>query len=309
MWGPLHQAVASGKGALVERLLALGADLNATTAHGLVPLEIAVREEQPAMVALLIEAGAAIDGGEFTPLMSASIKDEAALVERLLELGADLERRAPNPYLDNDDTPRNAIEHAESAGAKAVIELLSARHGGGFATLQGATEADDPEAIAALIAAGADPNQVSGEHRRSPLHLARSAAAIKALIAGGAAPNLQDKDGRSPLMTAMFNEASALERVEALLEAGADPNLRDGELEHSLHFAVCLGDPVVVKALLKGGAKAHIKTSNMQPLHVAAAKGDLEIARLLLDAGAKLDAYAYTIHGGQATPPTRGRGQ
>jgi ankyrin repeat protein len=61
--------------------------------------------------------------------------------------------------------------------------------------------------IAALIAAGADPNALDAGGV-APLHKAvrsRCAAAVQALIAGGADPQRRNKNGSTPLRLARHN--------------------------------------------------------------------------------------------------------
>ena len=303
VWGPLHQAAAKGNLKLAKDLLARGAAIDSLTAHHLVPLEVAINNKQQAMIDFLIEAGAKIDGGEFTPLMSAAVIDDVVNTRRLLKLGANPKLEAANPYLENDTTRRSAQEHAESAGAEKAAKALADAAGGGFASLIGATKADDLVAVKQLLAEGAKPNKKSGDEKQGALHLARSAAVLRALIEGGASVNLKDDRGRTPLMVALQRQEELLARAKVLIEGGAKLDIHDNNYLYPLDYAVRLGDLELVKVLIDAGAK--VDRSGMgtkQPLHYAAYLGHLEIAAELIEQGASVERYAFNIHGTQMTP-------
>jgi len=64
----------------------------------------------------------------------------------------------------------------------------------------------------------------------TPLHLAAmnpDTSAMAALIAAGADPNARDQDGSTPLHMAAY--ASRAEHARKLLEAGADPALKNNQ--------------------------------------------------------------------------------
>lgn len=83
------------------------------------------------------------------------------------------------------------------------------------------------EAVSALLAAGADPNEPGGKNELRPLHYAAgrlSAKRVAALLAGGADPSLTDARGRTPADSALeaFERRKSEERVpEKLAEATA----------------------------------------------------------------------------------------
>ena len=87
-----------------------------------------------------------------------------------------------------------------------------------------AVEADNPEAVAALLRAGAPPNsRQDGRSGDFVLQEAarRSAALVDALLKAGAFPNVADEDGRTPLHEAASRRLAGA--VAALVAAGAFP--------------------------------------------------------------------------------------
>lgn len=138
---PLHQAALTGSPALVARLIALGADVNAATnGDGDTPLIEAVRGDKPENLRLLLERGASIDKANESkyhhPLfMTASytLKHRGELARILLDHGAD-----PNM--------RSTKELNASDGGDVLYQAIS-RH-----ALDTARE---------LLKAGADPHAAS----------------------------------------------------------------------------------------------------------------------------------------------------
>ena len=141
------------------------------------------------------------------------------------------------------------------------------------AALHGAIDAANVEAVAALLASGADPNAQKG-HGDSPLHRATErgcAEIVSALLEAGADPNALNLYGHTPLSCAFENGDD--EVVVTLLEAGADPNVFDRYSDSSLlHRAARTGNVKILTTLLMVGADpdAEGPYSGLTPLHHAA---------------------------------------
>jgi ankyrin repeat protein len=130
-----------------------------------------------------------------------------------------------------------AAGDGDLAGIDAAIAAggdVNAVSGHGNSVLYNACFADQLQAIAALLARGADPNRRMTYH--SPvdgrvevgvvaLMVCRSAAAVETLLAAGADPNVSDNQGSTPLMRAAL--AAGPEAVALLLKAGANPAAKD----------------------------------------------------------------------------------
>lgn len=132
----------------------------------------------------------------------------------------------------------------------------------------------------------------------TPLHEAVEAEdldALKALLAAG--PDLEARDHRAltPLLRAVWDDNLAA--VELLLAAGADPNAVDDRERCGLHvLAFRGGSPAVARTLLARGAAADARLSDgTTPLHLAASPEMLEV---LVAAGSNLDAA--NAHGSTA---------
>jgi len=82
--GPLHDAASAGDVEKVGRLLDQGAEIDARSDRGEIPLTLAILSGQDAVVELLTERGAAIDGrnaGGFTALHAAAYVGEIEAAE------------------------------------------------------------------------------------------------------------------------------------------------------------------------------------------------------------------------------------
>jgi uncharacterized protein len=137
----LHEAVALDATDLVGALLDAGAPVDARTADGFTPLQLAAYFGAPVAAALLIERGAHVDAVAdrgSTPLHAAVAGRHPQVVRLLLAAGAQPDARQRGGW-----TPL----------------LAAARHG-------------DAEIVEALLAAGADPT-AAGDDGVRPAELAR----------------------------------------------------------------------------------------------------------------------------------------
>lgn len=103
----LHLAAYFDREEVVSTLLEAGADPDVMATNGtrLRPLHAATAARAPAIVALLVEAGASVDArqsGGFTPLMAAAKHGDTASLRRLLSAGAD-----PNLVADDGSTAQS----------------------------------------------------------------------------------------------------------------------------------------------------------------------------------------------------------
>lgn len=158
--------------------------------------------------------------------------------------------------------------------------------------LHQAAEDGEVDVVKALLAMGADVNEVDPEGQ-TPLFFAASwgnAEACKALIDGGAEVEKKDESGDTPLHEAARSDHLAC--VEVLIEAGATVDSRN-ELEATpLHVASHAGNQDIVQALIDAGAavtgdKAEMK-GGYSALHVAAANGSSNCLTALIENGASL---------------------
>jgi ankyrin repeat protein len=177
--------------------------------------------------------------------------------------------------------------------------------GGGLTALVYAARSNDVESVKALLAAGADVNQVSG-YGWSPLLVAtqnRYYRLAAYLLERGANPNLPNTGGWTPLYLATDNrniengdypvrrpDMDHLEFITLLLDKGADVNAR---VKDSTETRTVFTN----QWLDENGATAFLRASQ---------SGDLELMRLLLKRGA--DPKITTLLGVSALQVAAGIG-
>lgn len=185
----------------------------------------------------------------------AALRNDAAKVATLLNAG--------NSVDTTDDHGRTPAMIAARFGAVDTLRLLtergadlSCRSGLGATALRNAVEHRKPEAVALLLASGANPDETY-PHQSEP----------------------------TPLMKAAF--AGDFATTATLLSYGADPNHASSDSYTALHKAVGGGDRATVQLLLEAGARIdQPDLDGDTPLHWAIWTGATEIALLLLDRGA-----------------------
>ncbi len=332
---PLHTVVVrGGVTAVVEFLLASGADINAKDSSGLTPLFYAVSLGDEGVAELLLAHNADIDardnlGG--TALHSVAMTGTRRMVEFLLANKADVNAkddfgRTPLHYAaeyGKAETVRELLAHnadvnhkdnngvtpfamAEAQRQKAIVALLR-QNGGAQAQSSGHTEIYDAAAngdlkkIQALLKA--HPELISSKDTETgytPLHAAAENGrkdAAELLIANNAEVNARDTKGRTPFEYAVVQRHNDV--AELLLAHQADINAADNQGKTTLHAAAFFGQKDVVEFLLAHKAEADIKDeSGMTPLHSAASQGHKAVAEVLLAHNA--DVNAKTKEG--ATP-------
>jgi ankyrin repeat protein len=196
-------AVVRGDADAMRRAVALGLPVNQhVLENAYTPLHYAVNERRtkPAVVAVLLEAGADVNARTAgalapgrTPLMIAANRGRLDLVRQLLAAGADLHAKAP--------TGIAALAEACWGGKKAanedvVRELLAAGAKPDAEALVAAGRYGSPEMVRLLIAAGATVNEVS--RWGTALHFAvdeKRADTTEALLAVGADPTFRLPEG------------------------------------------------------------------------------------------------------------------
>lgn len=180
-----------------------------------------------------------------------------------------------------------------------------------------AASSGDLEGIRREIQRGAAVDEISptemGRGGMTPLMAAAAAGkpeAVRALLAAGAKPNARSKDGKTALMyAALYADAAT---VRALLDAGAQYDARSDDQWTSLMFAANRGDPSALEAIIAAGANVDAKNKWGQTALMAATRaGDTAKVRALLAAGASINiadnsgetALSIAAAGGDETPP------
>eukprot|EP00854_Cymbomonas_tetramitiformis_P002592 gene2592-3345_t len=236
--GALLKAVQSGDAATARDLLNGGADPNAVS-------------EQ--------------DSEQRAPLHWAALEGYTAIVELLLENGAD----------------------------------LHCRDRFGDPALNSAIKEDRLATVETLLKAGAQVNGDRGDSAR-PLNLAArfgSIPVLEALVQAGAALQIHNEDGATPLHSAII--AGSLPNTNFLLKAGAEVDAihlgqGDSPLFVMIHRHHVQPGNGVLEALMQAGADVNqVNRSRDTPLRLAVRRGCVWAVDALLQHGAKVNANGF----------------
>lgn len=263
----LHLAAGNGDTAVIAALLAHGARIDAREANfGQTPLMWAAAAGRVPAMRVLLGGGADLKATSTVTDMAAQEKAwGAALAARNKRMAA--MRAAEQPPKPVADTAARAVTpnagsgaaaaevpketapagaRADSAQARALTYGQLVGNSGGLTPLLFAVRQGHADAVDALLAAGADVNQVSAGDHTSPLLMATINGHFdlaKHLLEKGADPKLASDAGTTPLYatinvqwaakslypqpTAQYQQQlTYLELMEALIKAGADVNAR-----------------------------------------------------------------------------------
>ncbi|TFB02620.1 Ankyrin-3 [Trichoderma ghanense] len=259
---PLHMAVQHK--AIVQLLLAQGANVGAADVEGRTPLCLAAADGAADVAAWLIVRGANVKTAAKDGRTALHVAvNHTKIAEMLLERGADV----------------NAVD----------IEGHTPLH---LAATDGAAE------VAALLTdAGADVATAAGDGRTA-LHMAvRFKDITKMLLEHGAAINAVDVEGYTPLYLASMDGTA--EVAALLIDRGADVTTAAKDGRTPLHMALSRGQEGLEIARKLLGFDPGVKTENpcvnataednATPLHIAAEYGPPEAVEMLLHLGAKID--------------------
>ena len=158
------------------------------------------------------------------------------------------------------------------------------------AQLRMATQTGSGAAVAAALAAGADPNALLELSGWSVLHEASRhghLASVEALLAGGADPSALTSTRLSPLhcACAAICGRSTAPCVAALLQAGADPGAASANGWTALHAVAYGGSGEAALALLAAAPHTALRRNSRgrRPLDLALERGHWGVARCLLE--------------------------
>ncbi len=298
-----------GRPEAVMTLLANGADARAADGEGNTPLHHAARSTDPAVAALLLDAGAQVDALNeegFSALAIACGSGNWRLARFLIEHGAKPEPAGGQPALlaavSGDDDPGGAqllLRHKARVDARG--------HGQRTALMQ-ACAAGNLEVASLLLDANADRN-AHDAHGMTPLLEAAAnghTALVQRLAQAKADPKAADERGRNAVLLAVQAGAEP-ELLRALVELGVDP-ARPGEdgrralelaIEHGRWPQVAVLDPnyVLPAHVAEDLAEGEPGRTPRQLLRDALAAGDVAAAEGVLALGALgPDTLAELLH-------------
>ncbi|HUT61814.1 MAG TPA: ankyrin repeat domain-containing protein [Phycisphaerae bacterium] len=265
---PLRYASSSGNREVALLLLAEGADVNAQPGGGeRSALHFAVQGGHAALVELLLNHGADIeakqefssDADGVTPLLLAAGKGNVEIVKLLLSKGADLKA--------TDNNGLTALSYAARKGNVPLLRVLVAK---GLAVNGSAKDRQVAPPIVLAVGSG---------NKEAIQFLLSKGADVDSRI-GAASPF----EGRSALHVAAVSSA---EMVSLIIASGATVDARDAEGNTPLHASSSNGQTEAAKLLLTAGAQLNATNrAGRTPLHEAAMWGKEEMVRFLLSKGA-----------------------
>jgi ankyrin repeat protein len=273
-----HWVTRCGNAKIFEMLLSNGLDVNSTDRGCATPVQRAAQGTEPAILALLLKAGADADekgpGRVSHPVLLAAANENEAMLGLLLAVGVDRDVRTSY-----DESL--AVIAAANPNEKVMEMIFAANISLETPKLQRspchvAALNPNEKVLAMLLAAGCDPNQkdFNGE---TACHLAakNSNAKVLAMLLEAGADARVDGARRTPLHIAAANTNDAV--ISTLLAANVD--LHD---EKVVRIAVTNPNERVLALLVAAG----VKLRNFSTLRIAAAANpNGAVMRMLLDAG------------------------
>ncbi len=302
---PLTLACANGSDQMVSILLTAGADSDKAQWTGETPLMTCAGVGNVAAVRALIRSGANLEAHEEkkgqTALMWAVAEKKPAVVKVLLDAGADVHARSKLIRMDREPysilcSEADPCMGGEIEGNNYAETIHFAGSAGGFTPLLFAARVGDIESAHLLLAAGADPDEATEEEGSTLVVAAASGHEELALLLleAGADPNATDAFGIKPLHYCLhegllkissakpkatdslgWERPNLPELMRALLTAGADPNAR---IEHD--FPPYDYAPI---ARSNGNNLPQISLVGVTPFFLAAANSDVMAMRYLVE--------------------------
>ncbi len=201
---------------------------------------------------------------------------------------------------------RQSVAYAMLLAAACTVPLMASAD----VELANLAEQGRVEQLQQLLQSGTDVNGRLSDGSTA-LHRAvlnDQPTAVEALLAAGADPVLLNRNGISPLFLAVQNGSASI--VASLLKAGADPNTLSETGETILMTAAHTGKPEVVSLLLQSGALVDARDPEFKQtaLMIAVREGQTAVVDMLIRHGTEVDARTRVGPTPVYLPPCKGTG-
>ena len=262
----LHQAARRGNLTKVEQLLKGKGKAQADEAGEFndTPMMWAAYEGHPEVVNRLLALGAnvkAVDKINMTPLHLAAANGHCEIITKLLSKGANAKAIDVDGWTAMDWAASG--DHPDAIRTFVAGKVSADVHGAdGKTALHHAAVFGHPAAIRALIKGGADVNR-SDKYKVAPLHMAveeNRFVSVETLLENGANPNVKDRSGMTPLHYAARTplhyyapNIGHVDIIEQLIGAGADLEQTDKNGRTPLYYSQRRGHHNVTKLLIDMG--------------------------------------------------------
>ena len=318
--GGLYQAVKNNNIKAVKFFIENNANIEIASADETTPLILAIEENKPRIVELLIKEGKANVYGVYAeniekyPIYCAVKNKNLNMIKILLNNNFDLKRE---PYILSyaiENSDENIVKYLVEKGADinykneenettilydAVLSLnpkLVEFFLNKGASIEDASESSFIYGNIIMAAAG---SKFNNNFDKFPVDLilleksAENSAKIIDIIIGKTDKNLinESLDGKTPLIIAVGN--SYLETAKKLIENGANVNAVDNEGWSALSYAVNNGDIEIAKILLENNAK--INGELLLAINSPIAESRIDMMKLLIENKADIN---YTDENG-----------
>ena len=310
--GGLYQAIKHNNIKAVKFFIENNANVEIAAYDGTTPLLLAIEENKPKIVELLIKEGKANIYGSYAgetdkyPIYCAVKNKNLNMIKILLDNNFDLNREPSILSYAIENGNENIIKYLVEKGSDVDYTSIN-----GMSVLYDAVLNLNPKLVEYLLEKGASiegagnsyiygniitaaaGSKFNNSNDKSPVDLealeksAENSVKITKMIIGKADNNLinDSLEGKTPLIIAVGN--SYFETAKILIENGADVNSVDFEGWSALSYAVNNGDIGIAKLLLTN--KAKIKGELLLAIKSPIVESRIDMMKLLIDNKANIN--------------------